>query len=542
MAWGDIDPNFKNILVGKHFLPTLAIIPNGKCNAWVVAPKNNENSYYAYPILPNETIGNPIKSKSNVLHRLANNYYIASNESIGHFALNSSPKYNYLVFDYFKLFTEISKFDPVTGKINSILSLGNTGAMFESYYTNFRFSPNESKIYAQGGKNHWLHQFDTSNLNDSNQFINNVVTIDLSTIVDTPFSFPDMFMDISKERGFPTLASLRYRKTNKMFGALFATYYKLQDSTFATGRSFVYEIQNANEILIPSNIKFKLHIPFNITYHNSVALGDTIEGNIGSRVLNPSTSSQVYNLGKDMVIFQPNTDLDTVVTLDTVICGDVNMTLTTRYADATHIRWSTGSTDSSINIDATGRYTVTVTYPHCSFTEVFWVRSPLADISLSVNDTLMCTERPFVVHVNREGVGGRAVWQNGMIGDSMIINKGGTYHVTIKTDCGSVSDTLHVQEMSCRCSYFVPTVFTPNGDGLNDKLIVHIDCIPLEYQMHIYNRYGQLVNKLEKYGEYWDGTFIDKQPAASGVYFYRMRYKDLAGDYQTVTGDVTLLR
>jgi gliding motility-associated-like protein len=67
---------------------------------------------------------------------------------------------------------------------------------------------------------------------------------------------------------------------------------------------------------------------------------------------------------------------------------------------------------------------------------------------------------------------------------------------------------------------FIPTGFTPNGDGLNDKWeIVTFE----DYEdaiAEVYNRYGQIVYRGHaKNYKPWDGTFKNK-PCLPGVYVY----------------------
>ncbi|MBL4651355.1 MAG: gliding motility-associated C-terminal domain-containing protein [Flavobacteriales bacterium] len=87
---------------------------------------------------------------------------------------------------------------------------------------------------------------------------------------------------------------------------------------------------------------------------------------------------------------------------------------------------------------------------------------------------------------------------------------------------------------------FVPSAFSPNGDGNNDYLYVYggqISTMTLE----IFDRWGKKVFKSSdlKYG--WDGQYneIDVNP---GVYYYKVDATYLNGNSETVAGDVTLVR
>ncbi|MCC5917166.1 MAG: gliding motility-associated C-terminal domain-containing protein [Cryomorphaceae bacterium] len=71
---------------------------------------------------------------------------------------------------------------------------------------------------------------------------------------------------------------------------------------------------------------------------------------------------------------------------------------------------------------------------------------------------------------------------------------------------------------------YIPNVFTPNGDGKNDCWqIGYKDIIRECYEVHILNRWGQLMFHSTTPEECWDGNTQNKQPAAEGVYFYHLK-------------------
>ena len=96
------------------------------------------------------------------------------------------------------------------------------------------------------------------------------------------------------------------------------------------------------------------------------------------------------------------------------------------------------------------------------------------------------------------------------------------------------------------CNFvFVPNAFSPNGDGINDRLIVNAsDCATSIKRYQIYDRWGELVYDRSdipandsEYG--WDGKFKNKA-AASGVYVYRLQVEFANGKIQNLCGDVLL--
>jgi gliding motility-associated-like protein len=98
-----------------------------------------------------------------------------------------------------------------------------------------------------------------------------------------------------------------------------------------------------------------------------------------------------------------------------------------------------------------------------------------------------------------------------------------TYYVKGTTTEGCVGyDTLTVFVYKTLPDVFIPTAFTPNRDGLNDKLIPVLAGIKKLEQFSIYNRWGQLLYSTAAVGQGWDGTAGGYlQPEGSYIYLIK---------------------
>lgn len=116
-----------------------------------------------------------------------------------------------------------------------------------------------------------------------------------------------------------------------------------------------------------------------------------------------------------------------------------------------------------------------------------------------------------------------------------------TYYVTdMVNDCESPkAEVLARVEKCCDGNIFIPTAFTPNGDGYNDVFRVHEDFSYSLKNMFIYNRWGQIVYSGNV--GVWDGN-AGLTPADGGVYYYKITFGCILGGTVEKTGDVTLIR
>jgi gliding motility-associated-like protein len=110
----------------------------------------------------------------------------------------------------------------------------------------------------------------------------------------------------------------------------------------------------------------------------------------------------------------------------------------------------------------------------------------------------------------------------------------GTYTATLTVSNGICETTASaiIEVLFLQMSYTIPNIFTPNGDGSNDKL--HFNLINAEsIYVEIVNRWGNLVGIIEGIdnNDGWDGNDLNSGTAVpDGVYFYQYEIKGLNGD------------
>jgi gliding motility-associated-like protein len=118
-----------------------------------------------------------------------------------------------------------------------------------------------------------------------------------------------------------------------------------------------------------------------------------------------------------------------------------------------------------------------------------------------------------------------------------------TYLVTVKDQAGcfdTASISLHVFKTGPEI--FVPTGFTPNGDGRNDVFRpIYVGMKTIDY-FSVYNRWGGLIysHKLDD-GQGWDGT-IKGIKQNTGTFIWMVKATDVIGNVHFKKGTVLLAR
>lgn len=178
-----------------------------------------------------------------------------------------------------------------------------------------------------------------------------------------------------------------------------------------------------------------------------------------------------------------------------------------------------GETSNTLVIDQIGQYSVTVnTAEGCSGSDTVNVIQGEAPVISTV------TVGPDYVII--EAMGGVTPYQYSLTGavwqDSNQFNnlQPGIYTIYVRTAEGCIA----TQQFAV---LFIPTMFTPNGDGVNDTWnIPGLEIYPGS-DVVIYDRQGRLVYQSELTGNViWNGFFMNGQKAPTQDYWYTINVTD----------------
>lgn len=86
-------------------------------------------------------------------------------------------------------------------------------------------------------------------------------------------------------------------------------------------------------------------------------------------------------------------------------------------------------------------------------------------------------------------------------------------------------------------NFFIPNVFTPNGDGKNDTFeIIGLELFKTA-ELRVFNRFGFEVYYAQNYRNNWNGQGLN-----DGTYFYYLKFEDETRQTHINKGYVTILR
>lgn len=118
----------------------------------------------------------------------------------------------------------------------------------------------------------------------------------------------------------------------------------------------------------------------------------------------------------------------------------------------------------------------------------------------------------------------------------------GKYNIILRTTkkCCTEEVRKTILIPPCPDHFFIPTAFSPNGDGLNDTWRIMGNTIT-SIRLCIYNRWGQMVFNTSSLLASWDGTFFGEKQA-TGTYSFTAELEFQSGEKKNKHGMITLLR
>ncbi len=258
-------------------------------------------------------------------------------------------------------------------------------------------------------------------------------------------------------------------------------------------------------------------------------------------------SSDNNCIGETKAFYVDVTSYDIHELNDTLLKCRHEQTILTATPGASSLLWYSGSTEGEIEVTSYGdAYRVIETFqPDCLVQLHDFTVLPRDAVITGLdigNDTVICTGDNLVL----KSGWATTSWSTGLVAYSIAVDTPGIYFAAVRDTCLDITyrDTIVVSDKFCPdryCNLFLPSAFSPNGDGINDLFRPIAYGAIAGYLMNIYNRWGEMIYQVRSESKGWDGThngiIVD-----GGVYYYRCSYDCLLKGNAILKGEVTLIR
>lgn len=206
---------------------------------------------------------------------------------------------------------------------------------------------------------------------------------------------------------------------------------------------------------------------------------------------------------------------------DTIICEGVKLLLSAFNTNATYL-WQNRSIEPTYEVVNAGSYSVRVALNGCSKADTINIDYKLKPRFTLGNDITICPGQLIVLQPTPNPVTWNYSWQNGVSSPTFPVDQGGLYVLAVTNECGTAQDSIFVKSGTCKI--YLPNVFTPNNDGINDVFkALNLEAVT-EMKLLIYDRWGNKVFETTDKNKGWDGSYNGK-PVPSGFFSYVFYYK-----------------
>jgi gliding motility-associated-like protein len=226
---------------------------------------------------------------------------------------------------------------------------------------------------------------------------------------------------------------------------------------------------------------------------------------------------------------------------DTALCRWQDYQLDAALPGASYL-WQDGSTGPQLRVQEAGLYHVEVTSADgCTGRDSMVNRPVFEELDLG-RDTLLCFGESLRFDLSFPGTS--YLWQDGSTGPRYEIREAGLYHVLVDNGCQTFRDSVAAGYVDCSAAVHLASAFTPNGDGVNETFGPAYNGQITEFELRIFNRWGQEVFASRSPDAAWDGSF-QGGACPAGVYVWQMYYYSIHQRRLRkvfTQGTVTLLR
>lgn len=218
-------------------------------------------------------------------------------------------------------------------------------------------------------------------------------------------------------------------------------------------------------------------------------------------------------------------DFNPVPDTDSIICNDRTIDLNNIYDLRPYIiirNWQLNGqdVDNSSAVSQAGTYNIVITDGGNCFDTVHVIITKLPPVSANAGrDTIAVYNQP---HQLTGSGNGSVQWTwspaTAVVSSSQVprpvvrlTDPEYLFVLQVSNAAGCVgTDSVYIKVLKGP-AYYIPTAFTPNGDGLNDVFSAISVGIRSTEWFRVYNRYGQVIFETKDPSQGWNGTFKGKQ-------------------------------
>jgi len=205
--------------------------------------------------------------------------------------------------------------------------------------------------------------------------------------------------------------------------------------------------------------------------------------------------------------------------------------------------WNSGETTNYIAAESNGSYSVVVSNTFCEDTLFFDIEKSNFDIndviSFVPSATICKSELPYELSPVSNFGNKFSIENSPEEFQTLLLNEFGAFTIYSKIDDCTFQRDFELIEKDCILKIYIPSAFSPNGDGINDEFTVYLENQEF-VSLEIFSRWGNKVFESRNLNNQWDGK-LKGEYLNPDLFMYVLRIRS-DDQIEVLSGDFVLLR
>ncbi len=204
---------------------------------------------------------------------------------------------------------------------------------------------------------------------------------------------------------------------------------------------------------------------------------------------------------------------------DKLLCEGEKTILDASVENASYL-WQDGSTDPTYTATNPGTYWVQVGESGCLKSDTIEISYQFRPDSILPDYEFICENE--AIWLEPPLADASFIWNDGSQNSKLRVIRPGDYRITVLINGCAFEDAISLRP--CESCLYVPNAFSPDGNGINDEFRSYPACELFNFQMKVFDRWGNLLFESSNPKTGWNGRLKGKK-LQPGTYAWWVSYE-----------------
>ena len=156
-------------------------------------------------------------------------------------------------------------------------------------------------------------------------------------------------------------------------------------------------------------------------------------------------------------------------------------------------------------------------------------------------DQILCQGKELELKIDDTIRSNQFIWSTGSTEESISVIDQGYYWLEVYDQCQVARDSVYINLIQCDCKLYIPNIISLSSDDENSNFGLRSACNVINFQLSVYDRWGNLIFTSLNIDDYWDGNYKGSR-VEQGAYMVNFEAEFESGEILKDTEVITVLR